>query len=277
MSGLLKYKKILVAILGISLVSSSCLKRIDIPEEGADARDAMKSTVKIYAKVKGHKKNIVSKPGTEEMEEVDGGEEVIRWVGSGVVVENDFDRNESLILSAAHVTLMGDKTSLHLEDDIHLFVAESITLTVETLDGTRCEAEQLAANKKLDISAIKSKCIAGRAARLGNSLPPVGAFVMVSGAALGIHPPNIFIVTDGRYMGIDQESNEELITLPVAGGHSGSGIYYRGEVVGIVSKRTIGYEHITLCVTLQNAKELYNSAFKIWELQKLNSLDNEKK
>lgn len=271
MFSLLKYKKIFVAILGISLVSSSCLKRFDSFEEGADARQAMKSTVKIYASVKGHKKKVVSKPDSDEIIEIDAGEEVVSWVGSGVVVENDFKLEESLILSAAHVTTIGEKISIHLEDDIHLFFAESISLTIEKLDGTKCEAEPLVANNKFDVSAIKSKCIAGTASHLAKSLPPVGAFVMVSGAALGFHPPNVFIVTDGRFMGVDVTTDEEIITLPVAGGHSGSAIYYRGEIIGIVSKRTIGFEHITVCVNLTNVQELFTTAKKVWELQKLSN------
>ena len=262
-----KYKKIFIALLGVSLISSSCLKRVDsYEEEGFDARQAMKSTVKIYATVTGQKINIVQIPDTDQFVEVDGGVEQVSWTGSGVVVENDTEKAESLILSAAHVTTMGDKKSLHFEDDLHYFIAESIKITVELLDGTKCEAEPLLGNQIQDISAIRSKCVAGLPARIAKELPPVGASVLVSGAALGYHPPGIFIVTDGRFMGVD--GNDEVLTLPVAGGHSGSGIFYKGEVIGIVSKRMVRFEHTTLCVPLANVKELYITAFKIWELLK---------
>jgi hypothetical protein len=264
-----KYKKIFAVILGISLVSSSCIKRVDnFSEEGYDARQAMRSTVKIMATVTGHKVNIVQKPDSDEFIEEDGGVEKISWSGSGVVVENDSDRNESLILSAAHVTTIGEKKSLHFEEDLHFFVPESISLTVETLDGTKCIAEPLIANEKADVSAVISKCIAGTPARMAKELPPVGAFVMVSGAALGFHPPGIFIVTDGRYMGINVETNEEVLTLPIVGGHSGSAVFYKGEIFGIVSKRMVRFEHTSLCVSLDTTKELLNIASKMWAMIK---------
>lgn len=262
----LKYKKIFAAILGISLVSSSCVKRIENFDEGSDARQAMKSTVKIYATVTGHKVVFVPKPDSEDFLEVDGGVETVSWVGSGVVVENDSEKNESLILSAAHVTTMGEIRNLHFEDDIHLFIAESLKLTIETLDGVKCDAEALVADNKYDVSAIVSKCVAGIPARLVKELPPVGAAVLVSGSALGYHPNGVFIVTDGRYLGIDSETKEEVLTLPVAGGHSGSAVYYRGEIIGIISKRMIRFEHITLGVSLENTKSMYTTAYKMWQM-----------
>ena len=67
-------------------------------------------------------------------------------------------------------------------------------------------------------------------------------------------------------MGLD-ENGEEIITLPSAPGHSGSGIFYKGKVVGLLSKRTIAYEHISICVSLENAKTLLALAEGLWQLE----------
>ena len=261
-------KKLLIVLAGLMFFGSSCIKRCDPEIEGADARAVLKSTVKIYAKVSGHKRVFASDPSA-----VDGPKdfepETIKWVGSGVVVRTDMKAEQSLIMSAAHVTNMIPPEA-HREDGLHIFVAEKIELTVETLDGTKCSAVQLAANKDTDVSVIRSNCVAGTAAEIASELPPIGSSVMVSGAALGFHPKNIFIITDGRYMGIDEDDGAEVVTLPAVSGHSGSGIFHEGKVVGIVSRRAVDFEHITLCVNLENIQKVFSLAEKVWALEKAN-------
>ena len=188
------------------------------------------------------------------------------WTGSGVVVRNNFNKKESLILSVAHVT-HPQQVSLEIDESgMYFFKIDKIEMMVEKLDGNKCLAYPMAGNREQDVSVIKSACIAGEAAELADKEPSVGVSVMISGAALGYHSPNIFIVTDGRYMGLD-ENNEEIITLPSAPGHSGSGIFYKGKVIGLLSKRTVHYEHISICVSLQNAKALLDIAESIWKLE----------
>ena len=170
-------------------------------------------------------------------------------------------------MSVAHVTNSEDMTLGADENGLYIFVVTKKELKVETLDGEMCDAHQVIANVGQDLSAIVADCIAGNATNLADELPPVGADVMVSGAALGYHPKGIFIVTEGKYMGIDGESKEEIITLPSAPGHSGSGIFYKGKVIGLLSKRTVAYEHITICVSLENAKNLLDTAEGLWELE----------
>jgi len=259
----------LIAGTMILVMMSGCFKRCGLfAQEGSDAREAMSSTVKIYTKVSGHRTNLASvlginasmPEGTKEKSEEKS------WTGSGVVVRNNFDKKESLILSVAHVT-HPQKTTLEIDESgFYFFQIDKIEMMVERLDGEKCAAFPMAGNEKQDLSVIKSTCIAGEARELADELPPVGASVMISGAALGYHPKNIFIVTDGRFMGLD-ENNEEIITLPSAPGHSGSGIFYKGKVIGLLSKRTIHYEHISICVSLENAKTLLQLAEGLWQLE----------
>lgn len=251
------------------VMMSGCFKRCGIfKEEGYDAREAMSSTVKIYTKISGHRTNLASILGLNASmpEGTKENSESKSWTGSGVVVRNNFDKKESLILSVAHVT-HPQQVSLEMDESgMYFFKIDKIEMFVETLDGNKCSAFQMAGNREQDVSVIKSSCIAGVAADLADQAPPVGANVMISGAALGYHPMNIFIVTDGRYMGLD-ENNEEIVTLPSAPGHSGSGLFYKGKVIGLLSKRTIAYEHISICVSLENAKALLGIAEGLWQLE----------
>lgn len=259
----------LIAVTMMLVMMSGCFKRCGLfVEEGSDAREAMSSTVKIYTKITGHRTNLASvlginasmPEGTKEKSESKS------WTGSGVVVRNNFHKKESLILSVAHVTHPQKVTLEFDESGFYFFKIDTIQMMVERLDGEKCSAFPMAGNEKQDLSVIKSTCIAGEAAELADKLPPVGASVMISGAALGYHPKNIFIVTDGRFMGLD-ENDEEIITLPSAPGHSGSGIFYKGKVIGLLSKRTVHYEHISICVSLENAKVLLSIAEGLWQLE----------
>ena len=264
--GWIQHKKLIAATIILAFMSSACIKKCDPLDrftEGYDARSAMKSSVKIHAKLIGKRKNILKV--TSEANEDEKIE--MSWSGSGVVVRNDYNRKQSLLLSVHHVTHPEPLMLRIDEKGIYIVKVESLKLQIETLDGTMCEANPIAGNFKQDLSVISSKCIAGEAVQLADELPPVGANVMISGAALGFHPKGIFIVTDGRFMGIDEESGEEVITLPSAPGHSGSGVFYKGKIIGLLSKRTIHYEHISLCVSLENARTLLELAEKIWLLE----------
>ena len=267
MKGFIKWtqNKIVLSTIALIMFSNCAFNKCNIPsfDEGADVREAMKSTVKIYMKVTGTRKNIISISDAKP----DGSEETMSWTGSGFIVRNNEEKQQSLIMSVAHVTNSEDMTLGADENGLYIFVVTKKELKVETLDGEMCDAHQVIANVGQDLSAIVADCIAGNATDLADELPPVGADVMVSGAALGYHPKGIFIVTEGKYMGIDGESKEEIITLPSAPGHSGSGIFYKGKVIGLLSKRTVAYEHITICVSLENAKNLLDTAEGLWELE----------
>lgn len=266
----IKYK--LLAATMMLVMMSGCFKRCGIfKEEGYDAREAMSSTVKIYTKITGHRTNLASVLGINASvpTETKKNSETRSWTGSGVVVRNNFNKKESLILSVAHVT-HPEKVILEFDESgFYFFTIDAVEMMVERLDGEKCSALPMAGSQKQDLSVIKSSCIAGEAAQLADDVPPVGASVLISGAALGYHPKGIFIVTDGRYMGIEEESGEEIITLPSAPGHSGSGIFYKGKVIGLLSKRTVHYEHISICVSLENAKVLLSIAEGLWELEKV--------
>lgn len=240
---------------------SSCVHRFPDPE-GSDARDMMRQTVKISVSVAG------TKLYKDEEGVVQKKEEVIGWSGSGVVVAVDASKGkgESLVMTAAHVSnvprliLMADENG-----NPELFVVEAVLEIVEKADGSACAGEPIYADVPNDVGVVRASCIAGEVAKIADELPPVGAIVSTSGAALGIHPNDVFIVTDGRYVGFDDGFDGQImLTLPVAPGHSGSGVFYHGKVFGIISRRTNRFEHVTLAVPLQHVRDAYDRSMETW-------------
>lgn len=259
-------KTISALLLGIMIISCAHIPCSD----GADARAMMSSSVKIEVTVIGTLiKQVGENAEGEPILQVES-EKIISWTGSGVVVANDLTKGgkgQSLVMSAAHVTNVPALIpGFDEEGNINsLFITDASIQSVQLLDGSYCDSEEIWADVDLDVGVIKTSCIAGTVAPLALDLPPVGAMVSVSGAGLGIHPKGVFLVTDGRYVGSDDGFDGQLIvTLPVAPGHSGSGLFYKGHIFGIVSRRTVNFEHVTLAVSLENMRKAFDGAMEIW-------------
>lgn len=249
----------LLAFIAVSMLANSCT-HVDLKRdtaEGQEIREVLESTVKIDVSVKGERINVLS---STETPPADGTPVQIGWMGSGVVVKNNISKGQSLIMTAFHVAHADKKFLSADEDGIFIFKTTSVEITVETLDGTTCRAEEVVGEKEKDIAVIKAFCIAGKEAQLADEMPPVGGEIMVSGAPLGYHPKNLFIVSEGKYMGIDQDTDESIVTAATVGGFSGSAVYHNGKIIGLLSKRTVRYEHISICTNLQSMKDILRVA-----------------
>lgn len=243
-------------------IACNCVHAPTYPDpDGADAREMMSQTVKVSVSIAGTK--LAKKDG-----QVVSIEEVIGWTGSGVVVAvNPWRGNgESLVMSAAHVTNV-PPIMVGLEEDgsPSIFIVKSAAEIVEREDGSSCGAIPIYVDVPNDVGVLRVDCVAGQVAELADRLPPVGGIVSVSGAGLGVHPKNVFLVTDGRFVGYEDGFNPQLIvTLPVAPGHSGSGVFFRGKIFGIVSRRTIRFEHMTLAVPLEHMRRAFDRSVESW-------------
>jgi len=250
-------RKFVIFFLALFVLSCSCVRRFPDPE-GSDVRDVASHTVKVFVELGGVK---MTKDSTGEILKRS---DTVKWVGSGVVV--DIRGSKSLVMTAAHVSnidpfMMG-------QDEVGnpaLFIVQTEKLTVETLEGRMCDAKQIKADSTHDIAILDVDCIAGTKAEFASELPPIGAMVLTSGAALGYHPENVFVITDGRFMGIDKKDDKVVVTVPAASGHSGSGMFYKGKIFGILTARMIDFEHITLGTQLQFLNELFASARGEWK------------
>jgi len=256
-------RKISLLMLLLMCSSLSCIRRFPDPE-GRDARDMMSQTVKVAVSILGMHLT------KDEEGKISGKPMVIGWTGSGVIVDIDKHKGkgESLIMTAAHVSNIPEVIPEFGEDGQvkSLFLTKIAIITVETLDGRTCESESIYSDPEHDLGVIRSLCIAGNKAELADELPPLGAMVTTSGAGLGYHPRGTFVVTDGRYVGMeDGEDPGVVVTLPAVGGHSGSGIFYRGKVFSILTRRAIRFEHIVMGTELRYLKLALEGARGNWD------------
>jgi len=252
---------IVVFSMVLFLALSSCMHS-NCNLSGVEARRMMSQTVKVNVEVKGI---LVQKKNETEISKTP---HEISWIGTGVVVAVDKTKNggESIILSAAHVVNVPKLFVQQGEDGLPIvMIVESFEETVEKNDGTICKASVLIQDEDTDVGALKAECIAGDVAPLAQSLPQPGDSVSVVGAGLGVHPRNSFLVTEGRYVGPESDiTTDVVITAPVAKGNSGSGVFADGKVIGIVSKKSSSYEHITFVAPLPYLKETLKRAMEKW-------------
>lgn len=255
-------RKFLILLMTTLLMSCSCVRRFPDPD-GSDVRDAISQTVKIFVQIDGTKITN-GKDGDAVRESY-----TLKWSGSGVVVAIDarYADGKSLVMTAAHVSNVPMfKMMIDDNDNKSLFVLEKEKIVIETLEGHICNGKQLKADVEHDVSVVEVDCIAGTKAELADELPPIGAIIMTSGAPFGYHPEGMFIPSEGRFAGIDlSDKDNEIFTIPVAPGHSGSGIFYQGRLIGIVSAHNTEYEHMTKGPHLKYLKEVLKLALGEWK------------
>lgn len=186
-------------------------------------------------------------------------------VGTGVVVE--VEGGESLVITVAHVAHKKDIIVDTDSEDPSLFRVDTSSLTVRTLEGTECPAEEIYYNEIEDLSILRIACIAGVPLPLAGGLPPIGSEVLVTGAALSIHPDGIFIPVDGRYVGVldvGSISDKHAMTNPIAPGHSGSPVTYDGKLIGVARSHRLDWEHLSFFVPIDVIRSGISSVRKTW-------------
>ena len=245
------------ALTTLLILTNSCVS-IPVKPETNEVQEAMKSTVKIRANVTSLRRSIPAKEGEEPQQVTE------KWVGSGIVTDVNGKRNESLILTANHVAT-AEQAQLRLEDDgLYVYILKDIKLTVETLSGEMCDAKLVAGDEENDIAFIAAKCIAGNPAQIADKMPQVGKIVIISGAPMGYHPNNIFVVVEGFYLGRTDGAEKDVFSVPVAQGMSGSGVLCDGKIVAVVSQKIEDYENLTIAINLDKIKALYAVAETLW-------------
>jgi hypothetical protein len=230
-------------LIPLFLFLGACTKPVELtPEQSAQLM--MKQTVKIQvaASVEVFYKN------------VDLGPAAIGWSGSGVIVGNiDKNKGQSLILTAAHVSSI----TREIELGIFKLIVKDAAMSVQKLDGAFCNARPVVTDEQNDVGTILSDCKAGEVAELADELPPQGAMVQDVGAPLGFHPNDVFAIVDGRYQGLtDGFAPMVTLSVPVVGGFSGSGLFYKGKVFGILTRGYDRFEHLSLGTSLEYLKNV---------------------
>jgi hypothetical protein len=218
----------------------------------------MSSAVKIHKNISGTK-TYDDKAVREPPADV-----VFGFIGSGVIIGKSLTK--TLIMTANHVV-----TSRQEYEDFDFMFGpvtiktKEVKFEVSFLDGHICNAVVLSRDIESDLAVIEADCTDGsaRVAEFGDKDPNVGARVWMSGAPSGIHPDNAFIVIDGLIMGNIDKINR-ISTIPTSGGASGSGVFHKNKIVGIIVQVMGDYEHSGIFVRLDLCRKFGLEAIKNW-------------
>jgi hypothetical protein len=216
------------------------------------------STVKVMVKV-------YSESADGGSDEDEGG-----WGGTGIVLDKKVDKTseggvKSLILTAGHVC----RVPFQVEDSsspTQFVIVKRSEMRVENLQGKLFKAEILFYSMQPDICAISVFGDAGQLVELADDVPPKGAIVQNVGSPNSFKGPDVFFMSDGRYLGEIglMGAMKEAVSNPIWPGLSGSGLFYKGKVFGIVTNVDKEFEHIGFADTLAELYEARSMAETSW-------------
>lgn len=225
-----------------------------------EAQQIMMQTVQVVV--------VLDVTGPDEKGEIAQDTTQARGTGTIVGKKNIHDKSkentvETLIVTAAHVSHAGAEKVIVTPDGPYLITGSSMHIV--TLTGQECDAREITMSEEADVGFIVAECDAGDVAPLANELPPVGARVEYAGCPRSFHIPGSFPFFDGRYTGsYDPKEDEELppdgptvqtTAIPGAPGSSGSGLYYRGKVYGLINKKMDGLETFVMGATVMDIRD----------------------
>lgn len=240
------------------------------PEGDADAayiQPLMDSSVKIEetVKVKFTPNSLGLELGLEE------GVDNFQVSGSGVVVESSSTANKSLVFTAWHVCdtyKIGHKA----EDILGTYeVIESNQQVVTPAEEKIDIYKKAYLDKNTDTCVIIVKEYLPNHVDLADKMPPRGAFVDVVGAPEGNWGKYVVSSQRGRYQGLmninvwlgngdtKATSLKEFAYYGFAGvgGFSGSGIFYKGKLIGLHTAGSTRFEHSSFGPTVHQLKQAY--------------------
>ena len=175
--------------------------------------------------------------------------------GSGVII-NHIDNSNTIVLTAGHI-------------------CKNNTIEMKVLDFYENPFFMIGMiNSKEDdlCVVIVNGIINGKALRAGTSQPELGEYVLNIAAPAGVHGPILSLVFDGYYQGdmVFEEEKHKLsvFSIPGMGGSSGSPILNNDyEIIGIVSRGLVRFNHLMLCVSQSRVKMMiektYTTEFRI--------------
>lgn len=269
------FKKLIFSLFMIAMVSAcnACAHNPKDPYDDARgdkdaeyAQNLMRNAVKIEQKLKVEVTDAFFPGNSDTFEGA--------VAGSGVVIARDLDTGRSAIATAWHVCDMykvGDQEQM-------LWLTMKIVekqKRVLTIDGQELEIlESVYEDKNNDICVLEVRHEFEGDSDIADDLPPRGAYVDVVGSPIGMWGDFMVSMERGRYFGkTDLEvllsSKDEAATdmknfsyygIPVVGGYSGSGIYYRGKLVGLLTAASPKYEHMSFGPDIKDLRHALKKA-----------------
>jgi S1-C subfamily serine protease len=194
--------------------------------------------------------------------------------GSGVVVGVNEGEGTSTILTAWHVC---DRypVGLKQEDLFQSYEVIEDEQVVITPDQKRIPVLKVVySSKAADTCMVKVKHVFASHAEFADQMPPRGAQVQVVGAPLGQWGDFLVSMAEGRFFGytdidvvagIQDTSATHMEGFAYygfagVGGYSGSGIYYKGKLIGLHTAGSTRYEHASYGPALKELQRAVKEA-----------------
>lgn len=217
---------------------SGCATFKGLTAEESAAADMLASTVQVHVQIAA---SLITAKGEIPVEE--------GWVGSGVIYAKTSGLTgpvQSRILTAHHV-LDAPKPGTKMPSPLGDIRVDAVLMVITTRSGKTCSLAPIAMGdgETEDVATAVAGCDAGAVAPIASEGPPPGAKVYVCGHPQGI---NTALVTEGFVSGY--YDGYLLISAGAYGGNSGGGVFYHGEVVGLLVRGGGTYPLISLSTAL---------------------------
>lgn len=209
------------------------------------AQHSMRSSVKVTIEVKF----INAEDAPSSIPHVDTKE---GW-GSGFVVSWDRVSDHSLVFTAGHVCNVPDTIPVRYgsgDDDVYHAPVLGNSWRVSNLEGETFEAIPMSIDVERDVCILDVSGWAGIPAALDTDLPPLGGRLVTSGAPHGLYGKWFAPTQEGIFYGMFSVDGQPMMgtSIPTVPGMSGSGVYYHGRVVGMLTKVRGDFEHSSYLV-----------------------------
>lgn len=172
-------------------------------------------------------------------------------IGTGVVVAQK--GKESLIVTAAHVCAPKESVTIKYQVGDRVLEIEAPVLAEEfsvwTMELDQLAAEPLVIDEANDVCVMRVLGKAGDVAPVAKHDPPVGAKVTAVGSPMGFLNYHRAFVVDGRYVGQQRykdRKHSDVVAVPATHGCSGGGVFYRGELFGVMSRVREDFQQVVI-------------------------------
>jgi len=192
--------------------------------------------------------------------------------GTGSIVASDIRAQESLVLTAGHVCVTPESHKTRLAEDgdpVELPVISS-TYKIQDIEGVWHDATVQSLDMSHDLCVLRIRKFVGPVAEVTSSMPPLGALLLNPSAPARTFMKWTVPVFEGYFSGFwkfkDMDEGDAMLvtSIPAMGGASGSGVYYQGKIIGILTRVDSEFSHITYLVHAGHVVDILAEAKKNW-------------